>query len=83
MARGSSQYKQVRITLTEELDRQHPGQRRISLRVSVKPLDEEWTMRHVVLSEVRPNMPPIRDLEGVYATVLDFLAQEPLPGHIG
>lgn len=81
MARKST-YKQVRITLTEELDREAPGMRCISVRVSVKPLNEEWTMRHVVLSERRRNMPPLSDLQAVYRTVLDMLAQEPLPGHI-
>lgn len=81
---SSSNYKQVRITLTEEAQRgEHPGLVTITMRVSVKPLAAEWQHKHAVLHERRPDCPRLHELSDVYATILDFLSQQPLPGHIG
>ena len=42
MARAQSKYKQVRLTVTEE----EGG--RLTMRIMAKPVDADWTMKHVV-----------------------------------
>lgn len=81
--RARSNYKQVRITLTEQRDVAHPGRVAVSVRVSVKPLNEEWTFRHVVLTTTAADLAPLATLQEVYAALLEVLAAPPLPGHIG
>lgn len=77
--RATSRYKQVRITLTEQMDMQHPGSVRIGMRVLVKSLSEEWHERHCVLSVEEGNLPPLRDLDAVYSALVELLGQQPLP----
>lgn len=80
---SASRYKQVRITLTESAMRAKPGRCRVDVRVMVKPVDAEWTVRHTVLVTSADDLAPLATLEDVYAAVLEFLAAPPLPGHIG
>lgn len=82
MAKAASIYRQARITLTEERDRDHPGRVRLTLRVMVKPLQAEWNMRQTVLHVHAQNQAPLSDLNAVYGALLELLAQPPLPGHI-
>lgn len=83
MARAKSNYKQVRVTLTEQRDTCHPGRVRVSCRVMVKPLEAEWTLRHTVLHADHHDLSALADMDAVYAALLEFLACPPLPGHIG
>lgn len=78
-----SNYKQVRITLTEQRDTEHPGRVMVSVRVMVKPQNTEWNMRHTVLVSSARDLSPLSDMDAVYAAILEVLACPPLPGHIG
>lgn len=80
---GSSNYKQVRVTLTEERDLKRPHRVAVSVRVLVKPLSAEWNERHVVLTTRAEDLAPLASLTEVYEALLEFLASPPLPGHIG
>lgn len=77
--RAQSRYKQVQITLTEELDPEHKGAVRITMRVLVKPLHEQWHQRHTVLSITEGNLTPLSDLDAVYGCLLELISQPPLP----
>lgn len=81
--KARSNYKQVRVTLTEQRDVERPGRVRVSVRVAVKPLNDEWQMRHTILVTEAADLAPLASLEDVYAALLEFLAAPPLPGHIG
>lgn len=83
VTKAKSNYKQVRVTLTEQRDLEHPGRVAVGVRVLVKPLDAEWSERHVVLSTTARDLAPLASLNEVYAALLEFLAAPPLPGHIG
>lgn len=83
MPRAVSNYKQVRLTLTEEHGRDKSGRVNLTLRVMVKPLEAEWNMRHTVIVDRRTDMDPLSDMGAVFAALLEFLAAPPLPGHIG
>lgn len=83
MVKAASNYKQVRVTLTEMRDVQRPGRVRVAVRVMVKPLNAEWHMRHTILVSEAADLAPLATLEDVYAALLEFLAAPPLPGHIG
>lgn len=83
MARAQSNYKQVRVTLTEERDLQHPGRVRVNVRVMVKPQASEWNVKHTILVTSADNLPPLATLDEVYGALLEILAAPPLPGHIG
>lgn len=83
MSKAKSNYKQVRITLTESRDTQRPGRVQVGVRVMVKPLNDEWNMRHTILSTTAEDLAPLASLNEVYAALLEFLAAPPLPGHIG
>lgn len=83
MARARSNYKQVRVTLTEQTDVCHPGRVMVGVRVSVKPLHEEWSVRHCVLTTSAHDLVPLATMDEVYAALLEFIAAPPLPGHIG
>lgn len=83
MPRAASNYKQVRVTLTESRDVERPGRVRCDVRVMVKPLNTEWHMRHTILVTSAADLAPLATLEDVYAALLEFLAAPPLPGHIG
>lgn len=79
-----SNYKQVRVTLTEERCVGRPGRVNISVRVLVKPAEAEWTARHTVLVTRAHDLPPLATLDEVYAALLEVLAAPPLPeGHTG
>lgn len=82
-AKAASNYKQVRITLTEQRDVEHPGRVRVDVRVMVKPQNTEWNMRHTVLVSSAADLAPLGTMEDVYAAILEVLACPPLPGHIG
>lgn len=77
--RAQSRYKQVQITLTEEMDVQHPGSVRITMRVLVKSLHEQWHERHCILSVEEGNLPPMRDMDAVYGVLVELLSQPALP----
>lgn len=79
MAQAKSHYKQVRVTLTEELDRRHPGRVRVSVRVLVKPLQAQWSERHLVLTTTAEDLPALATLDEVYGALLEVLAHPPLP----
>lgn len=74
-----SRYKQVRITLTEERAWNKPHLRNVSVRVMVKPLEAEWTMRHTVLVTRAEDQPPLETLDAVYEALLEVLSNPPLP----
>lgn len=77
---AASSYRQVRITLTEVQQRQNPHLRTIGFRVMVKPINANWDMKQTVLTgEVRDQL-PLATLDAVYESILEFLAQPPLPG---
>lgn len=82
-ARATSNYKQVRITLTESRDVRHAGRVRVDVRVMVKPQNAEWNMKHTVLVSSAEDLSPLSDMDAVYAAILEVLACPPLPGHIG
>lgn len=82
-SRARSNYKQVRITLTESRDVRHPGRVRCDVRVMVKPQNAEWNMKHTVLVASAEDLEPLATLDSVYAAILETLASPPLPGHIG
>lgn len=79
MPKAQSRYKQVRVTLTEEIDRAHPGRVRVSVRVLVKPLEAAWSERHCVLTTSATDLPPLATLDEVYGALLEILAHPPLP----
>lgn len=81
--RQGSGYKQVRITLTEQTDREHAGRVLIMYRISVKPLEGDWTLRHVVATGSLRNQERLEDMVDVHQAILAILRGEPLPGHIG
>jgi hypothetical protein len=81
--RAKSRYKQVQITLTEELDPAHRGSVRITMRVLVKPLEDQWHQRHTVLSVTEGNCTPLSDLDAVYGVLMELLSQPPLPVSAG
>lgn len=83
MARARSNYKQVRVTLTESRDLSRPGRVRVDVRVMVKPLEAEWNVKHTILVTSAEDLAPLASLDEVYAALLEFLAAPPLPGHIG
>lgn len=80
---SSNNYRQVRVTLTEQRDLQRPGRRTVGIRVMVKPQNAEWHNRHTVLVTQADDLEPLDSLDAVYAALLEFLAAPPLPGHIG
>lgn len=77
--RAASRYKQVRITLTEEQCLSKPHLRNIGVRVMVKPLEADWTMRHTILQTYLRAQPPLDTLDSVYEAILEFLADPALP----
>lgn len=79
----SSNYKQVRLTLTEQRCVGKPGRVNIGVRVMVKPQNAEWHQRHTVLITEARDLAPLASLNEVYAALLEVLAAPPLPGHIG
>jgi hypothetical protein len=81
--KAQSRYKQVQIVLTEELEPSHRGRVRITMRVSVKPLNEQWHQRHTVLSVEERDCTPLSDLDAVYGVLLELLSQPPLPVSAG
>lgn len=83
MAKARSNYKQVRVTLTEGPMRSKPGRVRIDVRVMVKPLEAEWNQRHTMLICSADDLAPLASMDEVYAAILETLAAPPLPGHIG
>lgn len=83
MAKAVSNYKQVKVVLTEQRDVRHPGRVSVGVRVHVKPQNAPWTERHLVLSTRADDLEPLTNLDAVYAALLEFLAAPPLPGHIG
>lgn len=80
---GASNYKQIRVTLTEQRDVGRPGRVRVGVRIMVKPQNTEWNMRHTVLVTEAEDLAPLASLNEVYAALLEVLASPPLPGHIG
>lgn len=77
--RNTSAYKQVRITLTEERDWANPGRSVVSVRILVKPLLAKWTEKCTVLAVSKRNQAPLDDMSQVYASLLELLAEQPLP----
>lgn len=80
-SRAQSNYKQVRVTLTEQRDVRRPGRVRVDVRVMVKPQNSEWHMKHTVLITSAEDLAPLATLDEVYAALLEVLASPPLPGH--
>lgn len=83
MAKAQSNYKQVRVTLTEQRDVCHPGRVMVGVRVYVKPLAAQWTEKDCILVTSAHDLTPLASLDEVYAALLEFIASPPLPGHIG
>lgn len=83
MPKAQSNYKQIRVTLTEERCLGKPGRVNVNVRVMVKPQNVEWNMRHTVLITQAQDLAPLASLDEVYAALLEVLAAPPLPGHIG
>lgn len=83
MARSASQYRQVRVTLTEQRDSCHPGKVRVGVRVWSKHQNQEWHQGTTVLVHDAHDLAPLADLSAVYAALLEVFSQSPLPGHIG
>ena len=79
MVRAVSNYKQVRVTLTEERCPNKPHLRNVSVRVMVKPLEAEWAMRHTILVTRSEQQPPLETLDAVYCALLETLSNPPLP----
>jgi hypothetical protein len=77
--RAQSRYKQVKIVLTEEADPYHRGRVVISMRVSVKPLLDQWYDHQTVLSVAEGDLSPLDDLWSVYRALLVLLQTPPLP----
>lgn len=77
--RAQSKYKQVKIVLTEQADTHHRGRVVISMRVSVKPLLDQWYDHQTVLSVAEGDLEPLDDLWHVYRALLVLLQTPPLP----
>lgn len=83
MTKATSNYKQVRVTLTEQRSPGRPDLVDISVRIMVKPQNAEWHQRHTMLVTEARQLQPLASLDEVYAALLEVLAAPPLPGHIG
>lgn len=83
MAREASQYRQVRVTLTEQRDVCHRGRVRVSVCVWSKHQRQEWHQGSTVLIHEAHDLAPLTDLNAVYAALLEVFSSPPLPGHIG
>lgn len=83
MARTASQYRQVRVTLTEQRDTCHPGRVRVGVRVWSKNQHQEWHQGSTVLVHDAHDLAPLVGLDEVYAALLEVFSSPPLPGHIG
>jgi len=73
VARAGSNYKQIRITLTEE----RGG--RFTARCMVKPLAAEWSQKHVFWHRQGQLKEPLNTTSDVYALLLDLLCEPSLP----
>lgn len=69
-----SQYRQVRLTYTEELGG------RISYSVYVKPLGAAWTEQQCVLRDTVRATAPCTSLEDVYSRLAQIVNEQRLPG---
>lgn len=81
--KAASNYRQVRVTLTEQRDVLRPGKVVVGVRVMVKPQNAEWHAKQTILVTTAEGLEPLESLEAVYAALLEVLAAPPLPGHIG
>lgn len=61
-----SNYKQVRITLTEFLENREGTRRGQMLRVEVKPVEADWSVRDTILRETHHDTEPLLTLSDVY-----------------
>lgn len=73
MPRAVSNYKQCRITLTEEAGGH------VTVRVLVKPLAADWSTKQLVLSRRMSHVPAIQSTTDMYRLLIAFLSEEPLP----
>lgn len=72
--RARSIYRQVRMTVTEE----RGGS--VSVRVMVKPMEADWTMKHTVwVASFRPTEPTTHWSELVLAAAEEVLSQRLFP----
>lgn len=75
-------YKQIRITVTEEACRGHEGRVNLTMRVMLKPVGEQWNVRHTILHTHEINQPPLHSTGSVFQALSELFRQEPLPGSI-
>lgn len=74
MSRAASNYRQVRLTITEE----QGG--RITARVLVKPLAADWSMKHVVWHHSWRTTRAMGHWSALVASALHMIVGEQLPG---
>lgn len=72
--RAASNYKQVRLQFTEEAGG------RVSATLYVKPLNVDWTERHVVRRWNRRLNAPLATFEDVLGLMILMLEEDTLPG---
>lgn len=71
--RARSNYKQVRLTFTEE----RGGN--FTCRIMAKPLNEDWNMSQTIFAERFQSDMPLGSLQDVMRFLVAYLSQEPLP----
>lgn len=73
-------FRQIRVTATHELPTNRSPWGRFSVQVLAKPLNEEWTQKHVILRRAvwAPTM-PLESLEDVVIAVNSMLEELFLP----
>lgn len=72
--RAASRYKQLRLQMTEEAGG------RISVSLYVKPLNVEWSQRHVISRWTVQRHEPIETLEDALSVCVALLEADMLPG---
>lgn len=75
-------YKQIRITVTEEACRGHKDRVNLTCRVMLKPVGAQWNLRHTILHTHEVNVEPLSDMGAVFRALSDLFRQPPLPGSI-
>lgn len=69
-----SQYRQVRFTVTQELNGT------LSFRAYAKSLDQGWQERHCIAAGTVPHDRPILSIEDALTAVMVVLREQFLPG---
>lgn len=73
MKRAVSNYKACRVFLTEE------ASGHVTIRVAVKPVDQEWHIMHALVSHRYLPARRLADTREVLLEIADFLQQDLLP----